>query len=248
MKVPKTHPRFNSLQTRALLEKGVTKGITSLNGLIAHGRGEAFDYLLGEKTHSFSEQAIEAAVAMLLLAKHPIISVNGNTAMLVPKEFVQLAKILDAPLEINLFHPSENRFKKIKKNLEKSGATKVLLPDKKYKIAYLDSPRRYVNSEGIYNADVVFVPLEDGDRTEALIKNGKKVITVDLNPLSRTSRKATITIVDNIIRALPLLVIQAKQYRSVEKEELQSIIRKYNNKKMLEESVIIIKNSNNINH
>ena len=33
---------------------------------------------------------------------------------------------------------------------------------------------------GIYQSDVVLVPLEDGDRTEALISNGKFVITIDL--------------------------------------------------------------------
>ena len=35
---------------------------------------------------------------------------------------------------------------------------------------------------------------------------GKAVVTVDLNPMSRTSRTASITIVDNVVRALPLLL------------------------------------------
>ena len=47
---------------------------------------------------------------------------------------------------------------------------------------------------------MVLVPLEDGDRCEALIAMGKTVIVVDLNPLSRSSRKASITIVDEISR------------------------------------------------
>jgi hypothetical protein len=38
------------------------------------------------------------------------------------------------------------------------------------------------------------------------VKNGKTVITIDLNPLSRTARTAQITIVDNLTRCLPLLV------------------------------------------
>lgn len=50
---------------------------------------------------------------------------------------------------------------------------------------------------------MVLVPLEDGDRTEALRRMGKTVIAIDLNPLSRTSRAANITIVDNVIRAVP---------------------------------------------
>ncbi len=48
----------------------------------------------------------------------------------------------------------------------------------------------------IFAADVVIVPLEDGDRCEALKRWAKIVITVDLNPLSRTSRTADLTIVD----------------------------------------------------
>ena len=54
--------------------------------------------------------------------------------------------------------------------------------------------------------DVVLVPLEDGDRTIALKKAKKKIITFDLNPLSRTARTADITIVDNVTRAMKLLV------------------------------------------
>jgi 4-phosphopantoate--beta-alanine ligase len=38
------------------------------------------------------------------------------------------------------------------------------------------------------------------------VKNGKQVITIDLNPLSRTARTAQITMVDNLTRCLPLLV------------------------------------------
>jgi len=55
-------------------------------------------------------------------------------------------------------------------------------------------------------ADVVFVPLEDGDRCEALIAAGKQVLVVDLNPLSRTARAATVTIVDELTRVLEELL------------------------------------------
>jgi len=44
--IPKSHPRYISLRTRNVLVEGVNKGITSIHGLIAHGRGEAFDYLI----------------------------------------------------------------------------------------------------------------------------------------------------------------------------------------------------------
>ena len=107
--IPKNHPRYLSLEARHLLEEGVEKGITTVTGLVAHGRGEAFDYLLGEKSHSFSKQACRAAAAKLLLAEKPIVSVNGNTAMLVPSEMISLADAVGAELEINLFYDAPKR-------------------------------------------------------------------------------------------------------------------------------------------
>ena len=214
MAVPKNHPRYLSLVTRDKIVAGVKKGITSTHGLVAHGRGEAFDYLIGEKTNKKAKKAIEKAAKLLLKAKHPVMSVNGNSAALVPKELVQLSKIIPAKLEVNLFHSSKKRELKIKAHLIENGAKEVLLPQKNVKINHISSNRKYVNKDGINKADVVFVPLEDGDRTGALVKNKKKVIVVDLNPLSRSAKKATITIVDNITRAMPLLI---KQIRNIKK-------------------------------
>ena len=203
--VPKTHPRYVSLSIRDKLVEGLRKGITSEHGLLAHGRGEAFDYILGEKTTNKAKQQIKRAAKLLKDAKHPVISVNGNAAALVPKELVTLSKVLDAPLEVNIFHPSKVREKKIAAWLRKHGAKKVLLPGKG-RIKYIESNRRFCNENGIEKADVVFVPLEDGDRCEALIKMGKKVITVDLNARSRTALQSTVCIVDNIVRCMGLLV------------------------------------------
>lgn len=240
MLIAKSHPRYISLETRSLLEVGVRQGITSLNGLIAHGRGEAFDYLLGEKTHDFANHAIDAAATMLILAKHPVISVNGNTAALVPDELISLSIILNAPLEVNLFHSSPKRLKKIEKHLFNHGVKTVLLPVKTCIIPFLDSQRKYVNPEGIYKADVVFVPLEDGDRAEALVKNGKNVITIDLNPLSRTARMATITIVDNIVRAMPLLIAAIRREKQAGKVALEKRGRDYDNEKILRQAKLQI--------
>ena len=53
---------------------------------------------------------------------------------------------------------------------------------------------------------MILVPLEDGDRCEALIAMGKTVCVIDLNPLSRTAKMATITIVDELTRCAPLLL------------------------------------------
>lgn len=233
MKIPKTHPRYASLMTREKIAEGVEKGITSMHGLIAQGRGEAFDYLIGERTTESTKKAIEAAAALLLLAKNPVISINGNAAALVSKELVQLSKAIPAKLEVNIFHSSKQRELKIKKELIRNGAKEALLPQRNCKIKYLDSNRKYVNKDGIFNADVVFVPLEDGDRTEALIKNGKKVIVVDLNPMSRSAQKATITIVDNIVRAVSLLINKIKVNKKYGKTKLEKITRIYNNKNAL---------------
>jgi 4-phosphopantoate--beta-alanine ligase len=123
--------------------------------------------------------------------------------------------------------------------MQKNGAKEVLGIIKKNsrRISGLDSARRIVDKDGIYIADVVLVPLEDGDRTIALKKAGKKVITFDLNPLSRTSQTADITIVDNVVRGIGELTdtctkMQGKKLRSV----------KFDNKKNLAESISEIRN------
>jgi 4-phosphopantoate--beta-alanine ligase len=99
--------------------------------------------------------------------------------------------------------------------LKKSGAKEILGMDKKQstKLKELDSARRIVDKNGIFSADVVLVPLEDGDRTIALKKAKKRIITFDLNPLSRTAQTADVTIVDNVTRAMKLLVIESKKSR-----------------------------------
>lgn len=237
MKIPKSHPRYKMLSTQERLVEGVKKGITSIQGLLAHGRGEAFDYLIGEKTNNFAKKSIEAAAALLLTAKHPVISVNGNVAALVPDEIVKLSVLIPAPIEINIFHSSKKRERLMKKELKRKGA-KVLMPSRKHMLSDLNHNRRFVNKEGMHKADVVLVPLEDGDRCEALIKNGKKVITIDLNPLSRTSQTATITIVDNIIRCAGLLAQDVKRLKNKNKK---TILEKYNNKTILKQAILKIR-------
>ncbi|MEM4518697.1 MAG: phosphopantothenate/pantothenate synthetase family protein, partial [Sulfolobales archaeon] len=82
------HPRYESLMIREKLVKGFKDGYVVAQGLIAHGRGECFDYLIGEETIPPAIKAIRAAAAALLLAKHPVISVNGNVAALVAEDVV----------------------------------------------------------------------------------------------------------------------------------------------------------------
>jgi len=127
-------------------------------------------------------------------------------AALCPKEVVRLSHAVDAIIEVGLFHRTDQRVSRIQKILEKNGARDVLgfLPDAS--ISGLEGTRGLCTREGIYSADVVLIPLEDGDRAEALAKMKKKTIAIDLNAMSRTARNATVTIVDEVTRAIPELI------------------------------------------
>lgn len=202
------------MRIRELLVSGYEDGLVAREGLIAHGRGEMFDYIIGEKTTSSAKSAIKAAAYSLMISKRPVISVNGNFATLCPKEIIQLGEICDGKIEVNLFYHTDKRSKIIQKVLNNYGGKSILINhSSRKKIPNLKSPRGNVSSEGIYQADVVLVPLEDGDRTESLINMGKIVITFDLNPLSRTARMASICIVDNITRGMTLLVEECRRIK-----------------------------------
>src|SRR3972149_6183446 len=128
MKIPRSHPRHRSLVTRERLVKAWKAGIVVPEGLIAHGRGEAFDYLLGEETSAPALVAEKAAAAFLLGAKRPVISVNGNVAALAAKEVVRLANAIPARIEVNLFHRSEARVARIVRLPQPAGAEAGLGP------------------------------------------------------------------------------------------------------------------------
>lgn len=238
MKIQKSHPRYESLKIRENLINGFKKGYVTYSGLIAHGRGECFDYLIGEKTRDFAIKAERAGVAMLLLSKNPIISVNGNVVALCCREICRLAKILKCPIEINLFYWTKKREKLIYEKLRKF--YDKIMTEKTEKIPNLESRRAKVSSY-FYNADVALIPLEDGDRAEALIKMKKKIIAIDLNPLSRTSQSATISIVDNIVRAIPNMIKIAEEMKNLSKDELERIIAEYDNNENLKNAINFIK-------
>ena len=242
--IPEDHPRYKAMMIRHNLILGCEKKIVAPAGLIAQGRGEAFDYLLGEKTCPFADDACKAAAAAFLLADYPVISVNGNVAQLVPEELVELSKVSGAKLEINLFYREPGREAAILEVLKSAGAEEVLGTEERIKlgasIPELTSDRRIVDPDGILKADLVFVPLEDGDRTEALVAMGKKVVTVDLNPISRTPRKADISIIDNITRALPLISTYIRKMKGLSRKELEEISGKYNNRDVLKRSLLYI--------
>jgi 4-phosphopantoate--beta-alanine ligase len=209
------------------------KGYTSSQGLIAQGRGECFDYLLGERTTASAVAATTAAAALLLLACRSALSVNGNVAALVAEEMVALADALAIPLEVNLFHRSEERVRKIAALLRAKGAKEVLGEHPDASVPGLEHARALATKGGIYDADVVLIPLEDGDRCEALVAMGKKVIAIDLNPLSRTARKATVSIVDNILRALPNLTEQIRRLSELPRGDLERMVQEYDNERIL---------------
>jgi 4-phosphopantoate--beta-alanine ligase len=201
--IPKDHPRYRSLVARERLARCAREGVVALEGLTAHGRGEAFDYLIGERTTGSAALAARTAAAMLLSARHAVISVNGNTAALAAAEIAALQRASGADVEVNLFHRTEERIALIAGILEKHGVR--VLSGTAERLVPLSHDRALCLPHGIGDADVVLVPLEDGDRCEALRRMGKTVITVDLNPLSRTARTATLTVVDEVTRAIPAI-------------------------------------------
>ncbi|HEC72317.1 MAG TPA: phosphopantothenate/pantothenate synthetase [Thermoplasmatales archaeon] len=236
-KIPKSHPRYESLITREKISKGLKEGLVHETGLIAHGRGEAFDYLIGEKTIPVSDEAAKVAAAWFLLAKNPVISINGNVAALSAKECIELANTIPAKIEINLFHRTKNRVKKIVERLTRLGAKEIYGLKPNEVIPYLEHDRALCDRDGIYSADIILVPLEDGDRCEALKKMGKIVLTIDLNPLSRTAKAADVTIVDNITRALPNIkkwVVEFKR-KDIDEKKLQNMVNSWDNKRNLKE-------------
>jgi 4-phosphopantoate--beta-alanine ligase len=231
--VPPTHPRYASLMARKRLTDAAAAGMLAESALIAHGRGEAFDYLLGERTCEAARKAVAEVAAILLSAENPVISVNGNTVALAGPQLLTCAAILSCPVEVNIYYRTPERMEALLSALELQREEALTLypefhqqislvpilgatPDGR--IPNLDGPRANCHSDGILSADVILVPLEDGDRCEALIAMGKTVCAIDLNPLSRTAREATITIVDELTRCLPLLLDDLIDGRSIPDE------------------------------
>ena len=69
-----------------------------------------------------------------------------------------------------------------------------------------------------------------------LVNLGKQVLVVDLNPLSRTAKMATITIVDEISRAAELLLEDV-----INKEQMESWLDfAWNNQDVLNDALKII--------
>jgi len=239
-KIPKSHPRYFSLITRKKLSKGIKDGLVHETGLIAHGRGEAFDYLIGERTIPKANNAEKIAAAALICAENPVISINGNVAALAAKDCVNLANSIPAKLEVNLFHRSDERIEKIVNELKKVGAKKIYGINENATIPNINHDRALCDKDGIYSADVVLLALEDGDRCQALKDMNKTIIAIDLNPLSRTAKTANITIVDNVIRAIPNIEKWVHKIKNMDKRELKRKVQRWDNEKMLKDILSFI--------
>jgi 4-phosphopantoate--beta-alanine ligase len=227
--IPSSHPRRDSLLARHKIVEASLSGLLADSAMIAHGRGEAFDYLLGEKTIASAKLAIQHTASLLLAADSPVISVNGNTAVLAGEGLIRVAAVLGCPIEVGLYYRTPERVSGLLALLEKERES-VSLEDSPpgfqgdwckavlsvsligdncdYRIEGLEGPRSLCTKDGIGMADVVLVPLEDGDRCESLVALDKEICVIDLNPLSRTSMAATVTIVDEVSRASNLLLAE----------------------------------------
>ena len=237
--INKSHPRYESLRLREKITKASKQGYLADSAMIAHGRGEAFDYLIGEKTTYPAKRAMYVAVSALLLSENPVISVNGNTTALVCEDIIKLAESVNAKIEINLYYRTDERVKIISQMYKDYGYDDILgtIDDDIEYLTKIKNERASASKNGILNADTILIPLEDGDRAEILKESGKKIITIDLNPLSRTSKMSDISIMDNIVRAIPFMIKIAEDLKTQDEEVLKEMISEFDNEENLKESL-----------
>ena len=155
-------------------------GLLADSAMIAHGRGEAFDYLLGERTTESAREAIRESAARLGNARRPVISVNGNTTVLAGDGAIRLAAVLGCPIEVNLYYRTPSRVKglislleELRFNVSQEAAPDGFYGDWKetvegvsllgespnFKIEGLEGPRSNCTAEGIGGADTILVLL-----------------------------------------------------------------------------------------
>jgi len=237
--LPESHPRRSSLLARQKIVDGTKKGLLADSSMIAHGRGEAFDYLLGERTTDSAAMAIRHVATLLISAERPVISANGNTVVLAGESLIRVAAVVGCPIEVNLYYRTPERVFGLLSLLQEQrdsvaeekgpsefkgdwgkavGSVRLLGDEADFRIEGLEGPRSLCTEDGIGLGDLILVPLEDGDRCEALISLGKQVCVIDLNPLSRTARTASVTIVDEVSRASISLLSEVLNPTKIEGE------------------------------
>ena len=176
-----SHPRYQSLLSRHLLENAAKHGMLADSALIAHGRGEAYDYLIGEKTSPNALEATKNGLAHLMAGKKPVISLNGNTTALAGYELMKIAEYLQCPIEVNIFYRTEQRISALFGYLDRIKqehdiSVDILGENPDTTIPGLKGPRAKCCTQGIYSSDVILVPLEDGDRCEAWLRWEKPLL------------------------------------------------------------------------
>ena len=219
--IPKSHPRYESLLLREKMVNAAKKGYLADSAMIAHGRGEAFDYLIGERTTYPAKRAMYVATALAC------------------DEIIELAQAVNAKIEINLFYRTDDRVKIIGQLYKDHGYKNILgtLDDEIIYLNDIKNSRATASKTGIFSADTILIPLEDGDRAEILKKSGKNIITIDLNPLSRTSKMSDVSIMDNIVRAIPFMTKIAEDLKTQDKAVLVELVHEFNNEENLKESL-----------
>ena len=176
--IPDSHPRKASLMARQSLVDAAAEGLLAESAMIAHGRGEAFDYLLGEKTSDSARLAIREMAARLMAAAKPVISVNGNTVVLAGHDLIRVAAVLGCPIEVNLYYRTPERVAGLLARLEQQteevasgpapeggqgdwqtavGSVSLLGGSTDDTIPGLEGPRSVCCSDGIGGADAVLV-------------------------------------------------------------------------------------------
>ena len=88
-----------------------------------------------------------------------------------------MAKAVNAKIEINLFYRTDERVKIITQLYKDHGYKEILgtLDDDIEYLNDIKNNRASASKTGIYSADTILIPLEDGDRAE-ILKKWKKHI------------------------------------------------------------------------
>ena len=169
--IPKDHPRYTSLVTRKHLADCARKGIFRGKDLPPTGAARR-SITCSAKKQAKAPAGLNTWPALLRTASRPVISVNGNTAALAAREIALLQKACGAKVEVNLFHRTRNACSRSKPLLRDAGAD--VFSGQAERLLPLSHDRAFSRRDGMYAADVVLVPLEDGDRCEVLVDMGKK--------------------------------------------------------------------------
>ena len=137
--VPESHPRYASLMARKMLTDAAAAGMLADSALIGHGRGEAFDYLLGEETCEPARKAIVETAARLQSSEKCVISVNGNAVALAGPQLIACAAVLNCPIEVNIYYRTPERMEALLSALhEKRQQAAELFPELSNQISNVD--------------------------------------------------------------------------------------------------------------